>query len=120
IPPFTQFDSSLHGVQFEEIAPWIETYRINYHLGVDGISVLFILLNSFTTVLVVIAGWVVIEKKPAQYFAAFLIMSGIMNGVFAALDVMLFYVYLESMLITMYLIIGICVGPSRACAAVHS
>src|SRR5437667_5641071 len=74
IPLFTQFDSSLHGVQFEELAPWIETYRINYHLGVDGISVLFILLNSFTTVLVVIAGWVVIEKKPAQYFAAFLIM----------------------------------------------
>src|SRR5215831_18101856 len=72
IPLYTRFDVAAHGMQFEEVASWIEVYRVNYHLGVDGISVLFVLLNSFMTVLVVIAGWIVIEKKPEQYFAAFL------------------------------------------------
>ncbi|HPV24177.1 MAG TPA: NADH-quinone oxidoreductase subunit M, partial [Casimicrobium sp.] len=89
-----------------------------YYLGVDGISMWFVLLNSFTTILVVIAGWVVIEKQPAQYFAAFLIMSGLINGAFAAADAMLFYVFFEAMLIPMYLIIGIWGGPNRLYAAI--
>ncbi|MHB1590790.1 MAG: NADH-quinone oxidoreductase subunit M [Sulfuricella sp.] len=118
LPLYTQFDTLHAGMQFVEISPWIETFKITYHLGVDGISVLFILLTSFTTVLVVIAGWVVIEKRVAQYMAAFLFMSGIMNGVFAALDAMLFYVFWEAMLIPMFLIIGIWGGPNRVYAAV--
>ena len=104
-------------MQFVERAEWIPRFNINYHLGVDGISVLFILLNSFITVLVVLAGWEVIEKRVAQYMAAFLIMSGLINGVFAALDGVLFYVFFEAMLIPMYLIIGIWGGPNRVYAA---
>ena len=118
LPLYTQFDSLQAGMQFVEISPWIETFKITYHLGVDGISVLFILLTSFTTVVVVIAGWKVIEKRVAQYMAAFLIMSGVMNGVFAALDAVLFYVFWEAMLIPMFLIIGIWGGPNRVYAAV--
>jgi NADH-quinone oxidoreductase subunit M len=118
IPLYTQFNTATGGMQFEELARWIESYNINYHLGVDGISVLFILLNSFVTVLVVVAGWVVIDKRPAQYYAAFLIMSGLMNGVFAALDGVLFYFFFEGMLIPMYLIIGAWGGPNRVYAAV--
>ncbi|MBZ0094642.1 MAG: NADH-quinone oxidoreductase subunit M [Sulfuricella sp.] len=118
LPLYTQFDTLQAGMQFVEISPWIETFRVTYHLGVDGISVLFILLTSFTTVLVVIAGWKVIEKRVAQYMAAFLFMSGLMNGVFAALDAVLFYVFWEAMLIPMFLIIGIWGGPNRVYAAV--
>jgi NADH-quinone oxidoreductase subunit M len=118
IPLYTQFNVATGAMQFEELSRWIESYNINYHLGVDGISVLFIILNSFITVLVVWAGWVVIEKRPAQYYAAFLIMSGLMNGVFAALDGVLFYFFFESMLIPMYLIIGGWGGPNRVYAAV--
>jgi NADH-quinone oxidoreductase subunit M len=118
IPLYIGFDSMRVGMQFSEMMPWIETFHINYHLGVDGISMLFILLNSFTTVLVVIAGWQVIEKKVAQYMAAFLIMSGLMNGVFAALDAVLFYVFWEAMLIPMFLAIGVWGGPNRVYAAV--
>jgi NADH-quinone oxidoreductase subunit M len=118
IPLYTGFDPLAAGMQFSEMRPWIETFRINYHLGVDGISMLFILLNSFTTVLVVIAGWKVIEKKVAQYMAAFLIMSGLMNGVFAALDAVLFYVFWEAMLIPMFIVIGVWGGPNRVYAAI--
>jgi NADH-quinone oxidoreductase subunit M len=118
LPLYTQFDNLQSGMQFVEIRPWIETFKITYHLGVDGISVLFILLTSFTTVLVVIAGWKVIEKRVAQYMAAFLFMSGLMNGVFAALDSILFYVFWEAMLIPMFLIVGIWGGPNRVYAAV--
>jgi len=118
LPLYTQFDTLQAGMQFVEISPWIETFKITYHLGVDGISVLFILLTSFITVLVVIAGWKVIEKRVAQYMAAFLFMSGLMNGVFAALDAVLFYVFWEAMLIPMFLIIGIWGGPNRVYAAV--
>lgn len=118
IPLYTQFNVATGAMQFEELSRWIESYNINYHLGVDGISVLFIILNSFITVLVVVAGWVVIEKRPAQYYAAFLIMSGLMNGVFAALDGVLFYFFFESMLIPMYLIIGGWGGPNRVYAAI--
>jgi NADH-quinone oxidoreductase subunit M len=105
-------------MQFVELHPWIPRFNINYHLGVDGISVLFILLNSFITVLVVLAGWEVIEKKVAQYMGCFLIMSGLMNGIFAAVDAMLFYVFFETSLIPMYLIIGVWGGPNRVYAAI--
>jgi len=118
IPLYTQFDLVSPGMQFVELAPWIENFKINYHLGVDGISVLFILLTSFTTVLVVIAAWKVIEKNVAQYMAAFLIMSGLMNGVFAALDAILFYVFWEAMLIPMFIAIGVWGGPRRVYASI--
>ncbi len=118
IPLYTGFDPSTAALQFVENVPWIDRYKIRYYLGVDGISMWFVLLNSFTTILVVIAGWVVIEKQPAQYFAAFLIMSGLINGSFAAADAVLFYVFFEAMLIPMYLIIGIWGGPNRLYAAI--
>ena len=118
IPVYTGFDPSTAALQFVENVPWIDRYKIRYYLGVDGISMWFVLLNSFTTILVVIAGWVVIEKQPAQYFAAFLIMSGLINGSFAAADAVLFYVFFEAMLIPMYLIIGIWGGPNRLYAAI--
>ena len=99
-------------MQFVEAAPWIERFNINYHLGVDGISLLFVLLNSFITILVVIAGWTVIdEPRRRSTTAAFLIMSGLLNGVFAALDAVLFYVFFEATLIPMFIIIGVWGGP---------
>jgi NADH-quinone oxidoreductase subunit M len=118
IPLYTGFDLSTSNMQFVELAPWIPRFNINYYLGVDGISVLFILLNSFIAVIVVIAGWVVIQNKVAQYMGAFLIMSGLTNGIFASLDAMLFYVFFEASLIPMYLIIGVWGGPNRVYAAV--
>jgi NADH-quinone oxidoreductase subunit M len=117
LPLYLGFDNAYVGMQFVELAPWIPRFNIQYFLGVDGISVLFILLNSFITVLVVMAGWEVIETKLAQYMAAFLIMSGLMNGIFASLDAMLFYVFFEASLIPMYLIIGVWGGPNRVYAA---
>jgi len=117
IPLYTGFDISKSAMQFVESVPWIPQYNVNYFLGVDGISVLFILLNSFITVLVVLAGWKVIQKKVAQYMAAFLAMSGIMNGIFCALDAALFYVFFEASLIPMYIIIGVWGGPNRVYAA---
>src|SRR5438045_2674270 len=104
-------------MQFVEAVEWIPRFNVNYLLGVDGISLLFVLLNSFITVLVVWAGWVVIQTRVAQYMAAFLIMSGLINGVFASLDGVLFYVFFEAMLIPMYLIIGVWGGPNRIYAA---
>jgi len=118
IPLYTRFELGSAGMQFVELAPWIESFNINYHLGVDGISVLFILLNSFITITVVIAGWTVIESRVGQYLAAFLILSGLLNGVFAALDAVLFYVFFEATLIPMFIIIGIWGGPNRVYAAV--
>ena len=118
IPLYTHFDTTTSAMQFVEFADWIPRFDIHYHLGVDGISVLFILLNSFITVLVVWAGWEVITTRVAQYMAAFLIMSGLMNAVFAALDGILFYLVFEAMLIPMYLIIGVWGGPNRVYAAV--
>jgi len=85
IPLVTGFDTAAGGMQFVEFTPWIERFNVNYHLGVDGISVLFILLNSFITVLVVIAGWQVIQSRVAQYMASFLFLSGLLNGVFASM-----------------------------------
>lgn len=118
LPLWTGFDASTPQMQFVERMPWIAPFNIYYHLGVDGISMPFILLNSFTTVLVVLAGWVVIQNKVAQYMAAFLIQSGLLNGVFAALDGILFYVFFEAMLIPLYLIIGMWGGPNRVYAAI--
>ena len=118
IPLVTGFQTGTSAMQFVELAPWIPRFNVNYHLGVDGISVLFILLNSFITVLVVIAGWEVIREKVAQYMAAFLVMSGLLNGTFAALDAVLFYVFFEATLIPMYLVIGVWGGPNRVYAAV--
>jgi NADH-quinone oxidoreductase subunit M len=117
IPLYSGFDVHQAGMQFVELAPWIPRFNVQYHLGVDGISVLFVLLNSFITPLVVIAGWSVIDKKVAQYYASFLILSGLMNGVFAALDGVLFYVFFEATLIPMFIIIGVWGGPNRVYAA---
>ncbi len=118
IPLYSGFDSATHQMQFVEMIPWIDAYGINYHLGVDGISMPLILLTTFTTVLVVIAGWEVIKFKPAQYMASFLIMEGLMIGVFAALDAMLFYVFWEAMLIPMFIVIGIWGGDNRVYATI--
>src|SRR5437762_8192817 len=118
IPLYTHFIPGTAEMQFVEAKEWIPRFNVNYLLGVDGISVLLVLLNTFITVLVVWAGWIVIEKKVAQYMAAFLIMSGLLNGVFTALDGVLFYVFFEGMLIPMYLIIGIWGGSNRVYAAI--
>jgi len=118
IPLYAGFGAAKAGMQFVELVPWIERFNVNYHLGVDGISMLFLLLNSFITVLVVIAGWSVIESRVGQYYASFLMLSGFMNGVFAALDGVLFYVFFEATLIPMFIIIGVWGGPNRVYAAV--
>ena len=112
------FDSGTSAMQFVEMRPWIDSFDIFYQLGVDGIALPLILLTTFVTVLVVIAGWEVIQKKVAQYFAAFLIMEGLMIGVFSAMDAMLFYVFWEAMLVPMFIIIGVWGGPRRVYATV--
>jgi NADH-quinone oxidoreductase subunit M len=117
IPLWTLFDTQTAAMQFQEFVPWIEQFNIHYHLGVDGISMLFILLNSFITITIVIAGWTVIESRVGQYMGAFLILSGLLNGVFAALDAVLFYVFFEGTLIPMFIIIGVWGGPNRVYAA---
>ena len=118
IPLYTGFDVGTAQMQFVENSPWIPAFDVNYHLGVDGISMPLILLTTFVTILVIIAGWEVIQYKPSQYMAAFLIMEGVMVGVFAALDAMLFYVFWEAMLIPMFIIIGIWGGPRRVYATI--
>jgi NADH-quinone oxidoreductase subunit M len=118
IPLYTGFDLQNPGFQFEIRQPWVERFNIYYHLGVDGISVLFVLLNSFITILVVIAGWSVIDSRVGQYYGAFLVMSGLLNGVFEALDAVLFYIFFEGTLIPMFIIIGVWGGPNRVYAAV--
>ena len=117
LPLFTHFDRTSGGYQFQELHAWIPALNLNYALGVDGISVLFIILNSFITLMVVLAGWQVIQKRAAQYMAAFLIMTGLINGAFAARDAILFYVFFEGMLIPLYLIIGMWGGARRMYAA---
>lgn len=118
LPLYTRFDRADGGFQFQEGYNWIPSFNIHYHLGVDGIAVPLILLTSFTTMIVVLAGWEVIQKRVAQYMAAFLIMSGLMIGVFSALDGILFYVFWEAMLIPMFLVIGIWGGPNRVYATI--
>lgn len=116
LPLYMGFDTSTAAFQFVEQMPWIPAFNASYHLGVDGIALPLVLLTTFVTIPVVIAGWTVIEKRPAQYFAAFLIMEGLMVGVFSALDALLFYFFWEAMLIPMFLIIGIWGGPRRVYA----
>ncbi|MEF8723313.1 MAG: NADH-quinone oxidoreductase subunit M [Candidatus Accumulibacter delftensis] len=117
IPLYTGFDLNTPAMQFVELHGWIPRFNVNYHLGVDGISMLFVLLNSFITVTVILAGWQVINSRVAQYNAGFLIMSGLLNGIFSSLDGVLFYVFFEASLIPLYLIIGIWGGSNRVYAA---
>ena len=118
VPLWTQFDITTAAMQFTEKLPWVGTFNVYYSLGVDGISMPLILLNTFMTILVVAAGWEVIQYKISQYLAAFLILEGLMNGVFSALDGMLFYVLWEAMLIPMFIIIGVWGGPRRVYATI--
>ena len=117
VPLYTGFPIGTAEMQFVEKASWIARFNVNYHLGVDGLSLWLVLLTSFTTVVVVISAWEVITERVNQYMAAFLILSGFMIGVFAALDGILFYVFFEATLIPMYLIIGIWGGPNKIYAA---
>ena len=118
IPLFTGFDLASAGMQFVETKAWIPAYDIRYALGADGISVALIGLTTLTTVLVLIGAWGSIDNRVSQYVAAFLFLEGLMIGVFAALDAMLFYVFFEGMLIPMFLIIGVWGGPRRVYAAI--
>ncbi len=117
VPLYAQFELGTAAMQFVEKSLWIERFNIHYHLGVDGISLWLVLLTAFITVIVVIAGWEVITERVNQYMGAFLILSGLMIGVFTSLDAMLFYVFFEATLIPMYLIIGIWGGPNKIYAA---
>ncbi len=117
LPLFSNFDVSTSALQFVEKSMWIERFNVFYHLGVDGLSLWFVLLTAFITVIVVIAGWEVITERVNQYMGAFLILSGLMIGVFSAVDGMLFYVFFEATLIPMYLIIGVWGGPNKIYAA---
>jgi NADH-quinone oxidoreductase subunit M len=117
IPLVTGFDTSSADMQFAELAPWIERFNVHYRLGVDGLSVWFIPLTAFITVIVILAGWEVIKDRVAHYMAAFLILSGLLIGVFCALDGLLFYVFFEATLIPMYVIIGVWGGHNRVYAA---
>ena len=118
IPLYAHFDAGSWLPQFEEKLPWIPAFHATYYLGIDGLSLPLILLTTFTTVPVIIAAWTVIEQRPAQYYAAFLIMEGLMIGVFSALDGLLFYFFWEAMLIPMFLIIGVWGGPRRVYATI--
>ena len=117
IPLYTGFDGSTAEMQFVEKSTWIPAFAVMYHLGVDGISLWFVLLTAFITIIVVLAGWEVITSRIAQYMAAFLILSGLMIGVFVAMDGLLFYIFFEATLIPMYIIVGVWGGPKRVYAA---
>ncbi|MCU0762597.1 MAG: NADH-quinone oxidoreductase subunit M [Hydrogenophaga sp.] len=117
VPLYSGFELGTAAMQFVEKAVWIERFNVNYHLGVDGISLWLVLLTAFITVVVVIASWEAITERVNQYMGAFLILSGLMIGVFSAQDAMLFYVFFEATLIPMYLIIGIWGGPNKIYAA---
>jgi len=117
LPLIKGFDSSTAALQFQEKMGWIERFNVHYHLGVDGLSMWFVPLTAFITVIVVVAAWEVITDRVHQYMGAFLILSGLMVGVFSALDGLLFYVFFEATLIPMYLIIGVWGGPKRVYAA---
>ncbi|PHM20399.1 MAG: NADH-quinone oxidoreductase subunit M [Curvibacter sp. PD_MW3] len=117
LPLYTGFKLGTAAMQFVEKMPWMERFNVHYHVGLDGISLWFVLLTAFINVIVVIAGWEVITRRVNQYMGAFLILSGLMIGVFSALDGILFYVFFEATLIPMYLIIGIWGGPNKIYAA---
>src|SRR3954466_7409153 len=116
IPLFTGYDATRGGIAFVELHTWIGAINAHYHLGVDGISIALILLTTFTTVLVIVGAWDAVHDKVNQYLAAFLVLEGLMIGVFCALDALLFYVFFEGMLIPMFIIIGIWGGPRRVYA----
>jgi len=118
LPLWSHFDTSTAAMQFRESREWITLLNASYHLGVDGFAMPLVVLTTFITPFVVLAGWTVIENKPNQYFAAFLILEGLMVGVFAALDALLFYVFWEAMLIPMFIIIGVWGGPRRVYATI--
>ncbi len=118
IPLYLNFDNSTAAFQFIEHREWVSTFSINYSLGIDGISLPLILLTTFLTMVVVVAGWQVIRKRVAQYMAAFLILEGLMIGVFCALDAIVFYIFWEAMLIPMFLIIGVWGGENRVYASI--
>jgi NADH-quinone oxidoreductase subunit M len=118
IPLYLKFNVATHAMQMVEDRAWVDAFGIRYRLGIDGLSLLLILLTSFSTVLVVISAWRVIERRVAQYFAAFLFMEGLMIGVFCALDAILFYVFWEAMLVPMFIIIGLWGGSNRVYATV--
>jgi len=117
LPLYSRFDAGSSAMQFVEKGPWIDRFNVNYHLGIDGISFWFVLLTAFITLVVVISAWEVITERVNQYMGAFLILSGLMIGVFCALDGILFYTFFEATLIPMYLIIGIWGGPNKIYAA---
>ena len=117
LPIIDGFNNTAHGMQFVESLSWISRFNAFYALGVDGISMWLVPLTAFITVIVVIAAWEVIEKNVAQYMGAFLILSGLMIGVFCATDGLLFYVFFEATLIPMYIIVGVWGGPNRVYAA---
>ena len=118
IPLYTHFDFTTSAMQFTETLPWLPSFGISYRLGVDGISMPFILLSTLTTLVAVLATWDSVTFKKSQYFAAFLVMQGIMVGVFSALDAVLFYVFFEAILVPMYLIIGVWGSSNRIYAAI--
>jgi NADH-quinone oxidoreductase subunit M len=117
IPLITNFDNAAHGMQFYELAPWIGSFNIFYRLGVDGLSLWFIPLTAFINIIVIVAAWEVIEERVSQYMGSFLLLSGLMIGVFASLDGLLFYFFFEATLIPMFIIIGVFGGPNRVYAA---
>jgi len=117
LPLISGFDASSAAMQFQESLPWIERFNVHYRLGVDGLSLWFVPLTAFITVIVVISAWEVIDERVNQYMGAFLVLSGLMVGVFTALDGLLFYVFFEATLIPMYIIIGVWGGPRRVYAA---
>jgi NADH-quinone oxidoreductase subunit M len=117
LPLITHFAPDTAAMQFQELLPWIDRFNVNYHLGVDGLSIWFVPLTAFITVIVVVSAWEVITERVNQYMGAFLILSGLMIGVFSALDGLLFYVFFEATLIPMYIIIGVWGGPNRVYAA---
>ena len=117
LPLYDGFKLGTSAMQFVEKSPWISAFNVNYHLGVDGISLWFVLLTAFINVIVIIASWESITTRVNQYMGAFMILSGLMIGVFCALDGLLFYVFFEATLIPMYLIIGIWGGPNKIYAA---
>jgi len=118
VPLYAGFDGSTAAFQFQQNLPWIPAFNARYSIGVDGIALPLIILTAFITVPVIIAAWTSVTKRVAQYYAAFLIMEGLMIGVFSAMDALLFYFFWEAMLIPMFLIIGIWGGPRRIYATI--
>ena len=115
---WSRFNNDLGSMQFTELAQWIPAFGIQYALGIDGIALPLIILTTFTTCIVVLAGWIVIKDRQGFYLGAFLLLEGLMIGVFSSLDAVLFYVFWEAMLIPMFLIIGIWGGPRRVYATI--